>query len=79
MYVYRKGNPTALGRHHLMVQPARQSHDKCSDFIGEDGEPILFNVEFVHGRATVADNLGRWMIDHGYAQASPLILPESAT
>ncbi|MGZ3307268.1 MAG: hypothetical protein ACXU85_01785 [Xanthobacteraceae bacterium] len=77
MYVYRKGRPDAPGRHWLMVQPARQSHDKSSDFFDEKGEPILFNIEFVHGRASVADNLGRWLVDHGYAQDTALILPAS--
>jgi hypothetical protein len=75
MRVYRKDHPDQIGRHHLMVQPARQSNDKSADFLDAQGEPKLFNVEFVHGKAEVPDNLGRWMIDHGYAQATALILP----
>jgi hypothetical protein len=75
MYVYRKGQPTAHGRHHVMVQPARESHDKSSDWLDEQGQPRMFNIEFLHGRASVPDNLGRWLVDHGYAQETALILP----
>jgi hypothetical protein len=75
MYVYRKGCPNKPGRHWLQVQPARLSNDHPSDWLDEQGQPRMFNIEFMHGRTSVPDNLGRWLVDHGYAQETALILP----
>lgn len=73
MKVYRLGRPDQPGRHWLMLTPG--ATHPASDFMHADGSAILFNVEFVNGCAEVPDNLGRWMLDHGYAQDTLFILP----
>lgn len=57
----------------VFVQPGNQF--PVSEWLNEDGKPILFRVEFRAGCAEVPDNLGNYMIDHEIAQRSPLILP----
>lgn len=73
MIVYRPQG-THIPRHFLYVQPAATPGCENSDWM--DGEePKLFTIEFVHGRAEVPDNLGRYMIDNGLARMSPILLP----
>lgn len=63
----------------VYVQPANTPQGKgVSDWVNEDGTAKLIPIEFRHGKASVEDNLGRYMIDHGFAQASALILPPGA-
>ncbi len=40
-----------------------------------DGKPRMFTVKFTAGEARVDSQLGRYMIEHGLAKKSPLILP----
>ena len=72
MFVYL---PTTAPRHTLFVQPG--ADHPISDWIA-DGKPRLFPVAFILGRADVPDNLGRYLIDQGYARSSPLLLPADA-
>jgi hypothetical protein len=55
----------------LFVNPSIDSDSV--DFRNADGSPRTFQVTFYRGRAEVPNNLGRWMVDHGYATS--LILP----
>ncbi|MTD34023.1 hypothetical protein [Paludibacterium denitrificans] len=45
-----------------------------SDFLEPDGTPKTFVVEFRYGKAEVADNLGRYLIDQGLAQESVILM-----
>jgi hypothetical protein len=76
MIVYMK-TAEPQPRHRLIVTPGKTSD--CSDF-WEDGKPKIVTVTFFHGSVEVPDNLGRWLIDHGYARATRqrIIIPEGA-
>lgn len=70
MRVYLK-TTAPRAKHTKMVTPARTSDS--ADFRDSRGAPVTYQVHFVDGRAEVPSNLGRWMIDEGYATS--LILP----
>lgn len=70
MKVYK---PETRGRHRMFVQPGN-TH-KVSDFMDANGKAKLITVEFFLGEADVPDNLGRYLIDQGMAQRSPILLP----
>ena len=65
--------PGSKGRKAHLVTPGNQF--ESSEFMDEDGKPRTFAVEFINGEADVPDNLARYLIDHGIAKRSPLILP----
>ena len=56
----------------LIVCPAKEGADSV-EFRDASGEPLQIQVVFINGRAEVPNNLGRWMVDRGYATS--LILP----
>lgn len=59
----------------LYVAPAAsESARGVSEWLRADGEPLTIPVEFKYGVAHVPGNLGRWLIDAGHAQNSPIIL-----
>jgi hypothetical protein len=72
MRVYRTGSREANIRLH--VQPGNEF--KNSDFVDAQGNAIQFTVQFQAGEAKVPSNLGKYLIDKGLAQRSPLILPQ---
>ena len=75
MRVYR---PHGTGRRDvLIVAPGAQYPN--ADWLEADGRPRQFAIEFKGGSAVVDDELGRYLIDHGYAQASPILLPEAVS
>lgn len=74
MKVYQPGYTGRVGTSALMVQPGKSVD--TSEFRDELGNAILFRVEFVNGVAKVPANLGRWLVDQGYARKSPIILPD---
>lgn len=62
--------------HNLFVTPANDPDGRnVSDWVRDDGVPIMQTVTFKFGVAKVDPRLGRYLIDKGLAQASPLILP----
>ena len=73
MLVYRP-HDELRARHVIFVQPGRFYRE--SDWLDEGGNPRMFTVVFKKGRAEVPDNLGKYLIDQGQAQSSPIILPE---
>ncbi len=60
----------------VYVQPGKEFPN--SNFCDKEGSATLIAVVFKNGKASVEDALGKYMIDKGYAQASPLILPTQA-
>ena len=64
-----------IQRHTVFIQPGKDQ--PVSDWMDADGKPRIFELVFVRGAADVPDNLARYMVDHGIAQWSPLLLPPS--
>ncbi len=71
MRVYSRGHRN----HSLFVCPAKDI-DGASQWKDENGEPVTYNIRFVNGSAEVDTVLGRWLIQHSYAQRTSLILPD---
>lgn len=74
MKVYKPGS---IGIHRLFVQPGKD-HPESSAWHDKMGHATMFTVEFHNGVAKVDSQLGKYLVDKGYAQKSPLILPASA-
>jgi hypothetical protein len=76
MYVYLPGKKN----HSVFVTPANDPRgtelDGASQWKSEEGVPLQYNIRFTDGRASVDAQLGNWLIRHGYAQRTPLILPK---
>ena len=72
MKVFKTGEKERSGRHLMFVEPGRESD--VADWKDQEGAPMQFTVEFINGEAKVADNLGRYLVEHGLAQKTPLIL-----
>lgn len=72
MKVYQPDAPN--GKRITFVQPG--THYPVSDWMDDAGKPRMFAVEFCAGAAEVSDHLGQYLIDHGYASRSPIILPD---
>ena len=82
MRVYLHGLAAAKApTHRLHVCPAGDrdiigSGEVPSEWVyPENGEPVLFTVEFKYGEADVPQHLGRYMVKAKYAKSSKLILP----
>lgn len=75
MYVYSPGHKNTS----VFVTPAADARgqplDGVSQFKTDDGTPIQYHVRFREGRAEVDATLGTWLIRHGYANRTRLILP----
>jgi hypothetical protein len=81
MIVYSKGEKAALQSSFLLsVCPARhlEGQELPAEWVTDKNEPIDFNIEFVYGRAEVEENLGRYLVKHGFAACTRLILPKTA-
>ena len=65
--------------HTLLVMPAADPRGIAAgiaaDWLGEDGEPILFMIDFKGGIAEVSDSVGRYLIETKQAKATALIVP----
>ncbi len=57
----------------IHIAPGAEAPE-VSDFLHPDGIPKTISVVFENGRAEVPDNLGRYLIDKGYAQKTRLFL-----
>jgi hypothetical protein len=49
----------------LFVQPGKDVKD--TGFLDADGNPLMISVQFKGGKADVPEQLGRWLLDKGYA------------
>lgn len=81
MKVYKPG---CTGIHRLYVQPGSKYPDKSEwmtktgtkDDSGKDVKtPTMFTIEFVDGVAKVDSQLGKYLLDEGLAERSPIIIP----
>ncbi|WP_042298963.1 hypothetical protein [Paraburkholderia kururiensis] len=66
--------PGGKGKHTIYSQPGREF--PTSDFCEADGRPKMFATVFTEGVADVEPALGRYLVDQGVAQRSPLIVPQ---
>lgn len=74
MKVYQPG---ARGKKITFVQPG--AHYPVSDWMDDAGKPRMFAVEFLEGESDdLSDHLAQYLIDHGLAKRSPIILEVGA-
>lgn len=64
--------PNPNKTHEMFVTPFDSD---SAEFKDSQGKLRTYVVVFDYGRAEVPDNLGRWMVDHGLAKSSRIILP----
>lgn len=74
MKVYLTGGRRS-GLFRMHIQPGNEFKD-VADWKDETGHPIYMSLEFIDGMAKVKDNIGKYLIDKGLAQKSPLILDQ---
>lgn len=84
MIVYLHGSPDKLPvpEHTIIVCPAghHPGQFQGKDWWEENGDrklPVQFQIKFIHGEAEVSDEVGRYLTEHGLAQKSRLVLPNS--
>ena len=89
MIIFIHGSPSKppVAEHTIFVAPGAHLHGRADlpadwfDTTQKDagGEPLpkTFPVKFFHGQAEVPDNIGKYMITHGLAEKSRLILPNA--
>lgn len=80
MFVYLTGERERSNPSHIMyVCPAgdkRTSPEGVpSDWLDEERKPKTFPIEFKHGRASVDEALGRYLVSTNQAAASSLLRP----
>jgi hypothetical protein len=66
--------------HTVYVSPARGPHGETLEGMSQwktpDGEPQMQTVRFKDRVAEVDAHLGQWLIKHGYARRTRLIIPD---
>lgn len=89
MMVYIHGSPDKLPvpEHTIIICPGKHLHSKAdlpADWFDSTeknaaGEPlpVTFPVKFHYGQAEVPDAIGKYMVVHGLAQKSRLIVPNA--
>lgn len=85
MIVYLHGSPDKrpVAEHTVIVCPGRHLHGKSDlpsdwyDNTEAQPKPIEFPVKFHYGQAEVDDVLGKYMVAHGFAEKSRLIIPNA--
>lgn len=81
MFVYLHGARQAIGKHVVHVAPASDPAWTSDEFKTPEGEPVTFPIVFENGRASVPENLGRYLVDQGIAhpfqRPKKLIVPRS--
>lgn len=77
MKVYATAERARHGTSHLHVAPAAHlpKGDLPAAWTDEAGEPVQFTVVFREGEAVVTAELGRYLIDQGFAKRTKLWLP----
>jgi hypothetical protein len=79
--VYNTGEKAAKQPSFIVsLCPARhlEGQEVPSEFVNHKNEPLEINVEFIYGKAEVSDALGRYMLKHGFASKTSLIIPDRA-
>lgn len=78
MKIYAAGERQAVGRHPFHINPAAHMGAKAAcpaEWFDDEGQPREMVVFFENGQAEVADPIGKYMVAHGYARKTKLILP----
>jgi hypothetical protein len=78
MRVYTTGEKTSRQKSFIMcINPAAHlaGQEVPSDWVDEKNNPVEFNIEFIYGEAHVSDSIGKYLVKHGMAARSKLIIP----
>ena len=78
VYLNTSGERPPIPLHVMSVAPAAHMEGQGEmplEWVGPDNKPLTITVEFIHGEANVPDNLGRYLVKHGLAKKTRLILP----
>jgi hypothetical protein len=78
MIVYATGEKARAQKSFVLaICPARhlEGAEMPAEWVTETNEPREMQVEFTYGRAEVPDNIGRYLLAHGLASKTTLILP----
>lgn len=81
VFVYLTGSKERANPSHILrVCPGAtmSANDVPAEFMDGD-KPKPFEITFVHGRASVDEQLGKWMIEKGVAQKTNLIRRSGST
>lgn len=72
MFIHGDGVRPPPAAHYMFVTPAAhlQNTEVPAAWIDALNRPKDFHLHFVHGRAEVDDDLGRYLIKHGLAHKS---------
>lgn len=74
MKVYLQGPRT--GTYTLHACPGGHEPGECpADWFDADVKPLTFHVVFINGEAKVDNRLGRYLLKHGMAFKTSLIMP----
>lgn len=78
MFIYLAGErERANPKHTMYVAPAADKrvgpNNIPSDWINDDNTPKTFPIDFNYGRASVDEQLGRYLVSTGQAQPSSII------
>lgn len=79
MRVYTTGVKSARQKSFIMcINPAAHlaGQEVPSDWVDDKNVPIEFNIEFTYGEANVPDSVGKYLVKHGMASRSKLIIPD---
>ncbi len=70
-----------MAEHTLFVCPAGHLGDEAPDSMwegkGDKRKPRDYVVKFYHGEAETSDEIGRYLVAHGMAYKTRLVLPNS--
>jgi hypothetical protein len=75
MKIYNSGS---YGRGIVFVSPGAQHPENAAWVDPQTKKPILITVKFVSGVADVDSALGKYMIERGLAQKTPVYVPPEA-
>ena len=75
MFVYLHGSPgrAPAAEHVMFITPAAhlEGQEVPATWVNRKNEPISFQIEFVHGRAEVDPDMGRYLVSEGLAFKNP--------
>lgn len=83
MKIYCMGDkPSQQASFTMSIAPAAvvQNTEVPAHWVEQSGDkivPVQFNIEFIYGVAEVEDSLAKFLLQHGLAKRSRLIVPSS--
>ena len=77
MKIYTTGEKSARqASYQVHICPGRhlEGQELASEFVNHKNEPVEITVDFKFGVAEVSDAVGKYMLKHGFAAKSKLII-----